>query len=348
MKSSYLKKVFIYCISSALIIVSFSYLFFLYGLPKLVNSKTFANKLQQIVYKKTNINLSFDNIKLITQPNFSADLYVKNISAFSNNKEKIFASDNLYIGFDIIRPTLNTFCADYIYFDKPAYSKIMSPAKKSGKKETHLESFPYIVVKKADIIVENNDKNQISLVVSRFNVVPYDGQIVSDASIDINSNIYKEKITLRGKGQLHINNNVIKTNKYELKYGIANFIVSGKLWDKRKNYDINVKAENLPVNLLEKSFLALMKQKNPQKNFIENFYDFGGLANLDLNIKPKSLVGTSKISNLTAKTVKFSIPINLPSIIFIFDKDKISAKTTGYFGGEKTYTDFYESNIFYK
>ena len=82
-----------------------SYLFFLYGLPKVVSSKTFADILQKIVYKKTNIDLSADNIKLTTHPNLSVILYVKKITASNDNKEKIFISDNLYVGYNLIKRT---------------------------------------------------------------------------------------------------------------------------------------------------------------------------------------------------------------------------------------------------
>ncbi len=344
MNSSLWKKIFKFLVFPVLIIFSLSYLFFLYGLPKIVNSKTFEKSLHKIVYNKTDIDLSTDSIKLKTHPNFSVDLYIQKITALNSNREIFFASDNLYAGFDLVKPKLNTLCVNYIYFSKPGFDKLNLSHKKPGKKEIEIKKIPYITIKKADVILA--DKTSVELM--KFNIVPGGSQFISDMDINVNSNLYEKPLNIKGKGQLEFNNNTLTATDFELTCGIAKFLLSGKLWDKNNDYDINISAENLPVNLLEKSFLAFMKQKNPQKNFIENFYDFGGLADIDLNVKPKNITGISKFSNLSAKTVKYSVPINLPEIVFLFDKDKIKADATGTFGGEKTYTDFEAENIFDK
>ena len=63
-------------------------------------------------------------------------------------------------------------------------------------------------------------------------------------------------------------------------------------------------------------------------------------------VAQKSINGIIQTKNLSAKTVKFSIPILLPNVKFIFDGDKVSAKTSGTFGGEAVYTDFITVNMF--
>ena len=344
MNSSLWKKIIKFLVFPVLIIISLSYLFFLYGLPKIVNSKTFEKSLHKIVYNKTNIDFSADSIKLTTHPNLSANIYIKKITAQNSNKEKIFTSDNLYADFDLIKPKLNTLCVNYIYFNKPEFDKLNLFKINPDKKEIKIKKIPNITVKNGDIIIA--DKTSVELM--KFNIVPSGKYFVSTIDANINSSLYEKPLNIKGKGQLEFNNNTLTATNYELRYGIAKFLLSGKLWDKNNKYDINIATENLHVNLLEKSFLVFMKQKNSQKNFIENFYDFGGFADIKLNVKPKNLTGTCKISNLAAKTVKFSVPINLPEIVFRFDKDKIKAGATGTFGGEKTYTDFEAVNIFDK
>lgn len=109
---------------------------------------------------------------------------------------------------------------------------------------------------------------------------------------------------------------------------------------------VNVKAQNLPVNALELTFVHYIKLKDKKKNFIENFYDFSGRANVDLSYSKNNLKGHVITKGLGAKTVKFNIPIKLPDVDFTFAGDKITAATTGKFGTEDVYTDLDITNLF--
>ena len=222
MNSSLWKKIFKFLVFPVLIIFSLSYLFFLYGLPKIVNSKTFEKSLHKIVYNKTDIDLSTDSIKLETHPNLSVDLYIQKITALNSNREIFFASDNLYAGFDLVKPKLNTLCVNYIYFSKPGFDKLNMPHKKPGKKEIEIKKIPYITIKKADVILA--DKTSVELM--KFNIVPGGSQFISDMDINVNSNLYEKPLNIKGKGQLEFNNNTLTATDYEFTYGIAKFLLS--------------------------------------------------------------------------------------------------------------------------
>ena len=349
MKNSIFKKFLLAGLFFILVIFASFYLGFLYGLPKIADSKRFSNELIKFLSNKTGVNFLIKNFNIKTYPNLALDVYVENVVAYSEKgNDKIFSAENLYVGFYILRPKAHTLCAKYLYFNKPALDKLNLPKKTSVKKEFNVDKFPFISIKNADIILENNIEKQTSLKFLRFNIVPYKGKIISDTNINVYSNYLKNILNIGGKGQLIYSEDTLAANNFEIKSGIADFVVSGKISDKNKDFDLNIQAENLSVNKLENTFLTIMKRKNPEKNFIENFYDFDGLVNVNLRLKPKNITGTCKISNLSAKTVKYSIPIKLPKVVFLFDKDKIEAKTTGTFGGEETFTDFKAINIFDK
>ena len=90
-----------------------------------------------------------------------------------------------------------------------------------------------------------------------------------------------------------------------------------------------------------------MKQKNKgQKNFIENFNDFKGKAQINLELKHNSITGQAILNNFGAKYIKFSIPLFFKKATFNFDEDIISMKEEGLAGKEKLTTDLYADNIF--
>lgn len=332
----------------ALSTVGILYGIFLVGIPYAAKSDYIITKVQQKIYEKSQIYIAAEDLNIKTYPNLAVEIYAKQITASGGqNSRKFFISDNLSLKFAPLQKVPETFQTSSIFLDMPALRMIISQkSKPKTSKEFRLKTLPYIKIDKADIILLKNKKDRTTLAISKLNIIPHNGRFIIDTNAELNTSKFSTPIKFGTEGNLSYVNDILSANNYHIETGIGEFIINGKLIDYQKNYDFKIRANKLAVKVIESTFLLIMKQKNPQKNFIENFYDFGGTADLDINVSNKKLNGKALLHDLSAKTVKFSIPINLPKTEFIFSGDKITAATNGTFGGEKVYTDFNAENIF--
>jgi len=344
-----LRKIFllsVFLIVSAIALIYFGYLFVL---PKLFASEYFSNKLKTNILNRTGIVLSYDRLELKTYPNLYAELYINKTSArFKCSEKNFFEEQNLEMRFAPFKIKPHVVEADYLYFDKPEFVRMFPKREKPPKKHRFkISQIPSVKIQKADIVIHDEQNNKTSLSIKKLFLLPNKDGFIMDADVSIISTAWKHPINILSYGNIYEKGHSILARNLKIKSEIADIIVNGKLKDRHNHYQFNVKAHNLSVYVLENTFLAIMKHIKPkEKNFIENFCNFKGLADLDLNFAPRDITGKITTKNLSANTVKFSIPILLPNVDFIFEKDKVSAAAEGTFGGEKVHTDFSTINMF--
>ena len=343
-----LRKIFLLLGFIGVVFVAVIYFGFLYVLPDIVGSDYFSKNLQKKIFEKTNIIVVYEGLKLKTHPDLSAELYLdKAYARYDSEEEKFFEEDDLEIGFAPLKLKPHRIKADYLYFSRPEFLKHHSKKVPDKKKTVEIKDIPSININKAKIVIHYNEKEKTVLDINRLNFLPEHGKYIVDAEVKIISSSWKNPLDIISKGILYSERDKLYAQDLRLRSEIADVIINGKLNDRHHKYEFNAKSHCLSVFVLEKTFLAIMKHIKPtEKNFIENFYNFGGSADLDLNFAPKNISGIITTKNLSANTVKFSIPILFPDVKFIFEKDKVSAAASGTFGGEKVYTDFSTVNMF--
>ena len=345
-----LRQIFLSFTLAVLIIIATLYGCFLFVLPKAANSKIVKSKIINFVYKKTSLKITEDGLILKTYPDLKFDLDAKNIRAnYKNSLTPAFTVKNLCFAGSIGTLEAETLTLDYMYINIPELSKVkFKPKKESKQTEYDNNKIPYINIKHAIIIVEDNKTTKSAIDIARINIIPDElaHHFVIDTKLKYKTNQQIPPIEIRGNGRIFYDGKTLDAKWFDLATGIANFHIDGLIYDHKKKSDFNVKAENISVAVLKEVFLTIIKRVDPNKNFIENFYNFGGTANVNLKISDKGIFGTIPIKNLSAKTVKFDIPIMFPHALFTFDGDKVRAKEYGTFGGEKVFTDFYADDMF--
>ena len=343
-----LRKVLLCFMTGTIIFAGGLYAAFLFAVPKLAQSNYIKNKIELAIYERTNIRINLYNTVIKTHPNLSVELDADKISGtYKDETDNIFVLDNIFCKFSLIKSMPETLNINYIFADIPKLSKIkIKKSNKKSKLKFNAENLAPVNIKKADIVLLRDNSTNADLTLKTLKIKPDKNDYTIIINGILTSNKLDAPVTIGANGNLKYKNNSLIAENYYVNTGIGDFILNGKLTNK---YDFNVKAQKLYVKTLEEAFLIFMKKINPnEKNFIENFYDFNGLANLDINIKQNSIEGKSIINKLSAKTVKFSIPIMLPNVEFIFNKDLITADATGAFGMEPVHMDFRAENIFNK
>ena len=319
------------------------YSIFLWLLPPIINSQLFLNNFQGIVERKFPVKIQIIGFKLISYPNLHYIIKAENLNLLSQNGNKIFFSENPYLEFNLFNIVPKRINADNIFTDRTLIANLKTPAKTHKNKPVTLKSLPAINIKNTEIKID--DKRTLTL--KNFSTKEKNGKSTIKFIAILKSKYLKNELIAGSEGFLTYKDNILKAENFKIKTGSSELDINGTLFNTENNsYNFNIYGKNIPVNSLESGFLFYIKQKKPDKNFIENFYDFSGLANLDLNISKGNITGIAVITNLAAKTVKFSIPIKLPSTEFKFFGNKITAKTQGTFGNEIVYTDFSAEKLF--
>lgn len=310
---------------------------FLFLLPAIVNSDAAIAKIETLINEKTGLSVKFDGLKFSTYPNLTSQLDIKKITAAD-----VLKSDDISVSFAPFRLMPENVKIGYVFFDK---TRLKTSAQKR-KSSFNFNLLPSVTLKKADIILQKDSKNLTGIKLTDTALTPYKNKFILTFDSEISTNNHRNKISTGDDGYLYFENGQFFAQDFEIVTGNTKIYLDGKLFDNEQNHDFTVKGQNVRVNDIEKSFLFFIKQKNPGKNFIENFYDFSGLADLDLRIKNRGITGEAVINNLAAKTVKFSIPIHFPKAKFIFEGDKITTAAHGTFGGEKVFTDLLVTDLF--
>ncbi len=329
----FLNKFIVSIIFLCAIILTASYFAFLNTLPKTLNSQEAQIKYSDILTQKIGYASIVRNFKLKTHPNLSFDIFVEKIYVI-NNREKLVNIQNLKYHsnlFAIYKGNLN---ADYIFADVEEIKKNL-PQKKSEKKGFNIKYFPSINVDKLSINLGNNSKVDAE----NIKTIKQNHQLQTTLNAKIITPYTKSPIILGQDGKILYKKD-FSFEDLSLQLGVSKMFISG---DKNK---LSLYGKNLSVAELEGSFLYFYKLKHPnKKNFIENFSNFGGTLDINLDYTKAGFNGECVAKNLSADFWTRKIAVNLPRTIFHFKDREITAQTQGTFGSEPVKTDFHLSGL---
>ena len=337
------KIIFIFAVLTTLLLYSF----FLYVLPIIISSSIITTKIEEYLSKNTNIEVILDGLKLKTHYDLSANIYIKKI-IINNKKEEIIESDNLNIKFLLISKEITQISADYIYIDKNSVDNLLKKRNKTTINNKLFTILPQINIKQTVIHIDNsNIKSNISLknIETKTNkdnekqsqYLSFEGEIHSD---DL-----KETLKIKSSNNIIYRNNKIEIDNIEISGKDLLLKLNGNIYIDTQIYELHLIGNNLSINTIENSALYFLKQKNPNKIFLENFNNFSGLADIDLKINNKGMFGKSRIKKIGANIILFNIPVLLNDFTLYFNEKEINASAYGKIGNEKVYADFNMQNF---
>ena len=319
----------------AVIFIAGTYFLYLFCLPKVVMSEKFVSKFEDVIFERLKYRAEIEGVYLKTYPNLSAEFRVKNFSL-----ENFLRAENVSAYFNPLKVSSGLVSADYILFDKSKFG----PRVKGKKSNINLKNCPSVKILRGNVIMNS----YINVNFKNLNILSNGSKKIISLNAWLKIKPLDDVIRVGDEGFLSYDGHELSAKDFAIKLGDEKLDLNGIVYGHDGSYNAALSGQGVDVEVLRKNFLSFMKFKDKKKNFIENFYNFTGNANIDLKLSASNITGSVCIKNLGAKTVKFDIPINFPNAEFKFAKDKVIAKTVGTFGGEKVYTDLYVVDMFSK
>lgn len=316
----FIKNLFIYIFSCLVLLTTGIYLCFLFILPPVLNSN--VSSLESFLCRQTGIKISSDKVKLKTTPLLHVKLDVPELSAAGTGEIK-----DLYADINLLDFSKSIIQADLITINVDQISVLTRKNKdKKTPKPFDFRKLPEISAGR--LVIEFN-KNTLTAENININAEK------ASFNAEIKTPFLDDTLIISDKGHINFDGESAYAKDLEVKYGTSSIYLNGKLTDNRKNIDLHITGENLPVRDIEKTLLFYQKSQDPAKKFIENFKDYKGNIDVDLNLKRDGIYGKCTASKLSARAVWFDIPLYFEKVIFNFDKDKITTKAQGLVGGQK-------------
>lgn len=317
---NFIKNLFLYIFSCLVLLTAGIYLCFLFVLPPVFNSN--VTGLGNFLCRQTGIKMSFEGVKLKTTPLLHVKLDVPELSAAGTGEIK-----DLYADINLLDFSKSIIQADLITINVDQISVLTRKIKdKKTQKPFDFRKLPEISAGR--LVVEFN-KNTLTAENVNINAEK------ASFNAEIKTPFLDDTLIISDKGHINFDGESAYAKDLEVKYGTSSIYLNGKLTDNRKNIDLHITGENLPVRDIEKTLLFYQKSQDPAKKFIENFKDYKGNIDVDLNLKRDGIYGKCTASKLSARAVWFDIPLYFEKVIFNFDKDKITSKAQGLVGGQK-------------
>lgn len=329
-----IQKLSVILVSAIIPLLLCLYIFFLFGLPKLLTGNKNITKYEQILKNKTSLNIKIKGLDVKTYPNLHFEISTPGIYLITKEQEKPIIIDNFsYKGaiYNVKHGNLDT---DYVYVDFQELKKYIKPQKKETKLPK-FNFFPVVNIKRAYFKIDNGSDINFNYIRSQ----QKKNKIYTKLFATIKTNIAKYPVEIGQEGEI-IYSDKIEFDNFSVKLQNSKMYFSGN-----KN-EIKMFAQGLPADEMAKNFLFFYKLKHPdKKNFIENFSNFRGTLDVDLTVKNGDFYGKCITNNLGALFSNFKIDVFLPKTVFYFDKKEVSAVTQGTFGTEPVETDFYLKGI---
>lgn len=324
-----LRSVYIFLASFFVLVLLGFYVFFLYGIPKILSSENNLHKYEKMLRNKSSMLFIIKGLKVKTYPDLRFIISAKEISilpldnAKSLNIEKISYSARIY---NLAHGNLDV---GNVYVNVQELKKYNFKSNKQNK-PFKFKFFPLTNINHAFVSIDEDSKVMIDYIKSY--KIKHD--IHTKILATIKTPETKYPVYIGKDGEIIYKDKIIFDN-FSVELQNSKIYLSG---DKNK---LNIKASGLPADELEKNFIYFYKLRHPnKKNFIENFTNFRGTLDVDLTIKNGKFYGKCITRNLAALFSDFKIDVVLPETVFNFNKKHVSAATTGLFGTEPVQTDF--------
>lgn len=322
------------------------YLFYLFVLPVLVSSDFFVNRLEKFLYGNKQIVLNIDNLELKTHWDFSFDLSSSKVLLKDSSKIDVIVVDNVNSKFKSFR--LSNLNVDYIYADAIKVKDFFSSKNENKKSNFHLKYVPFVNIKELNVNAYKSELDNFSIKGSNFIIYQNEDAIVCNSDLTLSSPYLNKPVIIGNSGYLSYKNSELFAEKLSVSFGEAELIVDGKITDSNNKSDFKISGNDIPIHDLQISLLYFQKLKKKGKVFIENFYDFSGIVDVDLTYSDNGLQGTCKTKNLAAKSVLYNVPIYFDNALFNFKNNSVWSEAYGKLGNEKVYTYFITSDLFTK
>lgn len=332
------KKIAVYAVILLLVFITGCYFFVVFITPKIVNSKTFISNVQDFILDKSGYSFEF------SEYNYSVSkrlifYFAANKVMVKNNDKTVLLFDNLKIKYIPYNLSKSDIITDSIFFDN---TNVIKSNKKA--KSIDFNNLPQFRVKNLSAVLNNrpqlriNFKNVLSKKDNNCLKVSFEGNIISS--------FLKNPVILNKNTPIIIKNGNLLFDNFSIYVDKTPLILNGN-YKNKSDFNLKINSKNLSVPFIEQTFLYFMKQKEPDnKNFIENFHDFRGLADIDLTIKNKDISGYILLKEFQSKYIKFNIPLHFKNAKFLFDKDRIYLNEDGMVGLEPAQTEFSTENLF--
>ena len=320
-----MKKILTITILGLLSLLFAFYLAIVFLLPQMINSKATISKLQTFILNKTGIETTITGLNLKISPKLVIALNVGNINA-KNKNISVLEIKNISLNYKLLQKHLTLISADNIYVDGNELKQFKKDKPKKEKRKSELKKLPEIHIK--NLTFESDAAN-----IYAKNINSQKGNI--KLNTDIKAKALKETLKLGYSGSLQVADNNLKANKFEIKLGNSLLYINGDLINENNTHDFSLKGEKLPVSEIMPILLHLQKSQDPSKKFIENFKNFNGTVNADLQINKDGINGKCIANNLSANAVWFDIPLYFKEAVFNFRGQTVDSVAVGTLGREK-------------
>ena len=325
-------------------------------LPQYLNSPKFSNDINHFLYKHFKLHYKAEGFNFKTKYNLRVSLDADKISLFKDfdsdgeikNNEKLFYTENFHISTGTLKQKSVNFTADYLIFNSEYLKEILPTKKHHSKKASNSSGYRFfnkIDIKHAILIFSNDKGDKFRFDISNLLLKREKESSKITFLSKVSSPLLKNNVEIGENGYLEIKNRSLSANELSLRFGDANVTISGLIQDNNKNINFKVFGQNIPVDDLEASLLYFQKLRKKDKVFIENFYDWGGGINIDLNFNNAGVFGRCKAINLFAKSRLFDVPILFKEGEFIFNEREVSSFATGTLGFDKVISIFKLTNM---
>ena len=137
----------------------------------------------------------------------------------------------------------------------------------------------------------------------------------------------------------------LNADNLSMLFGDAKVLINGIIRNGDGVTNFSAKGIDIPVDDLESSLLYFQKLRKKDKVFIENFYDWGGIIDLDLQFTNAGVFGKCKAHDLFAKSTLFNVPILFKEAEFLFNGREITSLAFGTIGFDDVVSDFSLTNM---
>lgn len=320
-----MKKFFIITLCILLAFATALYLGIVLVLPKVINSESVINKLEEQIFNKTGIETNITRFNLKVSPTLDFALNINSVDTNYDNKS-VLDIKNLSLNYKLLKNDLTSINAGKIYIDGNNLKQFTKTPRKKSENKFNLKKVPEISIK--EIIFKSDE---VSVFGQNINAC----RNIIKLNVEIKTPYLNKTVKMGNSGNFQLADNKLIANQFKVELGNSQLFVDGMLIDKNKSLDFALKGENLPVSELMPILLHFQKSQDPTKKFIENFKNYNGNIDLDLKFNNDGIFGKGIASNLSANAVWFDIPLYFKEAVFNFNGETITSNAQGILGNEK-------------
>ena len=308
------------------------YLGFIFVLSSFLNSGNFIKIANNFIKTKYDLNSDISGLKVKISPLLSAKMTVKNIIIKDNNKIGLNIQN---LDISAKGAELKSVDTDLIYANLDVLSKLKIERKKDSnkKKSFDISKIPNTNIKKIEII--RNDGEKLSVSSNQFVIKENRGIKNIDVILNITLDRVLHPILIGEVGCLYIKNKKLTAKNFPLAIGKTKIVLNGRVLNDNKLDSFTIKGDKIPVKESLETVLFLQKYTEHERKFIENFTDFKGTANVDLEYKDNDLSGVITGNDLFAKFLPFYVPVYCKKAEFFIKNGEVKSHAVGTFGTER-------------